>query len=101
MIVEYIRYALSAHDPDDLVGAYTAAGGHLKGAPECLAFELSACVDEPRTFILRIEWASAEAHMQQFRRGAHFPPFLALVRPFIDEIVEMRHYRLTDVGWRR
>jgi hypothetical protein len=30
--------------------------------------------------------------MQGFRRGPHFPPFLGLVRPFIPDIAEMRHY---------
>ena len=35
--------------------------------------------------------------MNGFRRGPHFPPFLAAIRPFIGEIEEMRHYGLTPV----
>jgi hypothetical protein len=35
--------------------------------------------------------------MAGFRRGPDFPPFLVAVRPFISEIVEMRHYLATPV----
>ncbi len=101
MIVEYIRYVLTKNSPESLLDAYTAAAQHLRQAPECLGYELTFCKDAPATCILRIEWRSAEAHMNGFRRGEHFPPFLALIRPYIDEIVEMRHYEHTALAWKR
>ena len=101
MIVEYIRYALKHHSTDSLVEAYTSAAQHLRAAPECLGYEMTVCEDEPSTCILRIEWGSSEAHMNGFRRGPNFPPFLALIRPFVDDIVEMRHYRRTELAWQR
>lgn len=101
MIVEYIRYALTTHTPTQLTEAYRQASAQLEAAPECLAFELTQCVDEPNQMTLRIEWQSAEAHMGGFRKGPHFAAFLALIRPFIPEIAEMRHYALTGVGTRK
>jgi quinol monooxygenase YgiN len=101
MTVEYIRYDLAAHQPEDLVRAYTIAAEALLAGPECVAFELSQCEEAPRSFILRIEWRSTEAHLQGFRKGAHFAPFLAAIKPFIGEIAEMRHYSPTPVVWRR
>ena len=98
MIVEYIRYALSAHSGEELVEGYRAAQAQLDAAPEARAWELSRCVDDPSQFILRIEWDSAEAHLQGFRKGRHFPPFLAAIRPFVGEIAEMRHYEPTGVA---
>ena len=92
MIVEYIRYAMTTHTPEDLIGAYGDAAKHLDAAPECIDYELTQCADDPKSLILRIRWQSAEAHMQGFRRGLHFPPFLGAIRPFVGEIVEMRHY---------
>jgi quinol monooxygenase YgiN len=97
MIVEYIRYALTAHTPDALIAAYAEAVRHLDDAPECVDYELTQCADDPASLILRIRWRSAEAHMEGFRRGPHFPAFLAAIRPFIGEITEMRHYRTTPV----
>ncbi len=78
--------------------------GH-PGAPERRAgvpgFELTQCAQDATQFILRIDWVSAEAHMEGFRRGPNFPSFLALIRPFISEIAEMRHYEKTDVVWKQ
>jgi quinol monooxygenase YgiN len=101
MIVEYIRYQLTAHSPEELKVAYADAGAHLKAAPECHGYELTQCHDDPNSLILRILWRSGEAHFQGFRHGPNFPPFLALIRPFIAEIAEMRHYDLTSVTWTR
>ncbi|KPF47447.1 putative quinol monooxygenase [Rhizobium sp. G187] len=101
MIVEYIRYELKQHQPHDLITAYRQAGLQLQAAPQCLGYELSHCVEEPSSLTLRILWTSTDDHLQGFRKGPHFPPFLAAIRPFIGEIAEMRHYETTDVQWQR
>lgn len=98
MIVEYIRYMLKDHEPPMLVAAYAEAARHLAAAPECVDYELTQCVDEAASFVLRIRWVSADAHLKAFRTGPNFPPFLAAIRPFIPEIAEMRHYALTEVA---
>ena len=101
MITEYIRYELTKHSADQLVSAYESAGEHLRAAPECLGYELSRCEEQQNALILRILWTSTSDHLNGFRKGPHFPPFLALIRPFIDEIAEMRHYQPTEVAWQR
>ncbi len=101
MIVEYVRYDLVAHQPEELVAAYSSAVDSLRAAPECLAFELTQCEEAPRSFILRIEWLSTAAHLQGFRKGPNFPPFLSAIKAFIGEIAEMRHYAATPLVWKR
>jgi quinol monooxygenase YgiN len=101
MVVEYIRYDLKEHPAEALVAAYAVAVESLRAAPECLRYQLARCEEAPASFILRIEWRSTEDHLQGFRRGAHFPPFLAAIRPFIGEIAEMRHYTPTGLDWAR
>jgi quinol monooxygenase YgiN len=101
MTIEYIRYTLTAHSPESLLDAYTEACTHLVAAPECLGYDLSQCDEDPKSFVLRIHWASAEAHMRGFRQGAYFPPFLAAIREFVPEIAEMRHYSPTTLMWTR
>ncbi len=100
MIVEYIRYALTAHAGPELEAAYARAEASLAASPHALAWELARCADDPGAYVLRIEWDSAEGHMQGFRRGPHFPPFLQAIRPFVGEITEMRHYDVTPVASR-
>ncbi len=101
MTIEYIRYALTASAPDALVAAYAAVATHLQAAPECLGYELTRCEEDGRSFILRIHWVSTPTHLEGFRKGPHFPPFLAAIKPFIPEIAEMRHYAPTPVVWTR
>lgn len=101
MIVEYIRYELPAGDGPALVSAYEAAGAILQRSPNCLGYDLARCDESPETFILRIHWDSAEGHMQGFRKSPNFMPFVALVKPFIAHIREMRHYTPTPVAWAR
>jgi heme-degrading monooxygenase HmoA len=98
MVVEYNRYALTAHSGEELIEGYRRAQRHLEAAPQAFAWELARCTDDPAQFILRIEWESAEGHLEGFRKGGHFPPFLAAIRPFIGEIAERRHYQPTDVA---
>ena len=101
MIVEYIRYKISGSRAQDFEAAYATAQDSLRASPHCLGFELSRCHDAPEHYILRIQWDSAEGHMQGFRKSAHFPPFLAAIRPYVPDIEEMRHYDVTPVQWTR
>jgi len=101
MIVEYIRYRIEEARTDAFHEAYRGAAESLRASPHCLAYELTRCSEAPTDWTLRIEWDSADGHMQGFRKSAQFGPFLALVRPFISDIQEMRHYDVTDLAWRR
>ena len=98
MIVEYIRYQADPDRGRAIVEAYRAARPHLQAAPECLSQEIAVCTEDAGAVTVRLLWTSQEAHMQGFRRGPHFPPFLGLVRPFIPDIAEMRHYAPQDLG---
>ncbi len=98
MTVEYIRYTVAgAARGADLVAAYEIARRSLDASPECLGYELSCCLEDETSYILRIEWTSTSAHLQGFRRGPHFPAFFQAIGGFVKEIAEMRHYRLTPV----
>lgn len=98
MIVEYVRYRIAdAARRGEFEDSYAAASKQLDLAPQCLGYELSRGVEEPERYILRIEWTSVEEHEQGFRRGPHFPPFLATIRPYIGDIEEMKHYEQTTV----
>lgn len=97
MIIEYVRYRIPADRAADFEAAYGRAAGQLAGAPECVDFELSRCVEEADAYILRIGWTSVADHLQGFRTGDHFPPFLAEIKDYVPMIEEMRHYETTTV----
>ena len=98
MIVEYVRYRVAGADRQARFEAdYAMAAESLAAAPECVHYELTRSVDEPACYVLRIEWTSAEAHLQGFRTGDAFPAFFAAIRPYVEDIEEMRHYEHTPV----
>ncbi len=101
MINEYIRYKLPTSRSDAFVAAYTAAAESLRASPHCLGYELSVCSEDPESFILKIQWDSAEGHIDGFRKSTVFPAFLAQIKAFMPEIEEMRHYTITELRWSR
>jgi heme-degrading monooxygenase HmoA len=98
VVVEYIRYRIPAGHQARFEAAYRDAAGSLDASGHCLAYELSHGVEESERYILRIEWDSLEGHEQGFRRSPEFRRFFAAVRPFVDQIEEMRHYNVTPIG---
>ena len=98
MVVEYIRYGVSAEQHDEFENAWSEAQNALEDAPECLAYEVAHGIEEPEHYIVRIEWKSLKEHEQGFRQSPGFGPFFAAVKPFFSQIEEMRHYQLTAIA---
>ena len=92
MSVEIIRYRIAPGEEGAFEAAYAEAQRYLAESPVCRDFELLRCEEEPARYLLRIEWTSTADHLGGFRRSAAFPPFLALVRPYIGAVEEMQHY---------
>ena len=97
MIVEYVRYAIPAGRDEEFLAAYRSAAEELRASKHCLDYEVTRCTEEPTSFIVRIEWDSLDGHLQGFRKSVEFPSFFAKVKPFFEQIQEMKHYALTDV----
>src|SRR4029450_13899792 len=55
MVVESVRYTLPEARRADFESAYADAARSLDASPECLAYELCRCMDEPASYVLRIE----------------------------------------------
>jgi hypothetical protein len=98
VIVEYIRYKIDPARIDEFDDAYRRAGALLDASSHCQCWEASRCVDEPGKQIVRIEWDSAEGHLQGFRKSPDFKPFLEATGPFYHDIEEMTHYQVTAQG---
>lgn len=98
MIVEYIRYRVPPERQDEFERAWSEAKAALEDAPQCLAYEVAHGVEEPDNYVVRIEWSSLEDHERGFRQSAVFRPFFAAVKPFFEQIEEMRHYEVTAIA---
>lgn len=92
MIVEYIRYSIPDEKTTAFITAYEDAAKPLLASANCLGYDVTRCSEDPTKFTVRIHWDSSEGHLKGFRGGPQFPEFFGLVKPFFDEIEEMRHY---------
>jgi len=101
MVVEYTRYKIEEPRRAAFLDAYRKAAESLRAAKNCLAYELTQCTEDEACFVLRLEWDSEEGHLKGFRNSAEFKSFFPLVRPYVNDIEEMRHYRPTDVRGRK
>ncbi|MFG2786952.1 group II truncated hemoglobin [Streptomyces sp. NPDC048419] len=95
--VEYIRYRIPEDRSAEFLAAYTRAATQLAAAPQCVDYELARCEEDFGHYILRITWTSTEDHLEGFRNSDLFPGFLAEIRPYVENIEEMRHYKPTSV----
>ena len=97
MIAEYIRYTIDEPRRAAFESAYEAAAEQLASSPHCLGYELSRCIEDAGSYILRIEWDSVDGHLDGFRKSEQFATFLGHIRPYVADIAEMRHYEPTSV----
>jgi quinol monooxygenase YgiN len=95
MIVEYIRYTIDDGRAEDFESAYQRAGEALEASQHCERYEISRCSEDPTQHVVRIEWDSEEGHLSGFRQSPEFRRFFDAVAPFVHDIDEMRHYRVT------
>src|SRR6266536_1055243 len=98
MVVEYIRYRIPEERHKEFERCYAAAEAALQNSPHCLAYEIAHGIEEPNNYVVRIEWDSVEGHEQGFRKGPGFGAFFAAVKPFFEQIEEMRHYEQTRIA---
>lgn len=95
--VEYIRYRIPPERSAEFLSAYTRAAAPLAAAPQCVDFELARCEEDFEHFVLRITWTSTKDHLEGFRHSELFRDFFAEIRPYVENIEEMRHYTPTAV----
>lgn len=98
MIVEYTRYKIDKNRHASFESDYKKAVMSLEASGHCTAYELSHCTEDPNYYVLRIEWDSEEGHLKGFRSSPEFKSFFASVRPYVEDIEEMRHYQVISAS---
>jgi quinol monooxygenase YgiN len=101
MTTEIIRYRIARENAQAFETAYQKAEPILQGSNHCLGYRLLRGYEEPENWILIIQWDSVQGHEQGFRKEPAFREFFALVKPFFNDIQEMKHYEATLINWKR
>lgn len=91
--VEIIRYTITPDLHSNFEEAYKKAGKLLEESSYCLAYQVIHGEEESDHYIVIIDWTSTQDHMNGFRQSPQFMPFFNLVKPFYNNIEEMKHYK--------
>lgn len=96
MIVEYLRYTIDEARQSAFIKDYKQASVSLQQSAYCQSYEFCQCVEDASKFIIRIQWTTAEDHMQRFRSSDEFKSFFPHIKAYLKDIEEMRHYQVID-----
>jgi quinol monooxygenase YgiN len=99
--IEIIRYNMPEDKHTAFEKAYTDAGVLLKASQYCLGYEVIHGEEEPNHYIVTIHWSSTNEHINGFRKSEQFSPFFNLVKPFFENIEEMKHYKQSIIGFKK
>ena len=91
--VEVIRYNIPHDQWEQFEKAYDTAGKFLSKSRYCLSYAINKGSEEPNHYVIIIHWTSENDHLNGFRKSADFMPFFNLVKPFYNQIQEMKHYQ--------
>jgi len=99
MITEVIRYRIPAAQAEHFEQAYHQTETILRASEHCLGYQLLHGIEEPENWVLLLFWDSVEGHEQGFRREKYFREFFNLVKPFLNQIQEMKHYQISKMAY--
>jgi quinol monooxygenase YgiN len=91
--VELIRYDIPKDQWAQFEKAYESAAKLLIKNKYCLYCTINKGSEEPNHYVVIIHWTSEGDHVNGFRRSPDFMPFFNLVKPFYNQIQEMKHYQ--------
>lgn len=91
MNVEYIRYDVDPTLTQGFVEAMTKALALLEREPSVLDHELVQNSDDPRKFVVRIEWQTRDSQ-KAYLKHDDYAAFMSLVKPFNPAFVSMEFH---------
>ncbi len=101
MTTEVIRYKIPSAQAEDFEQAYQQAEIILRKSKHCLGYDILRGIDQSETRIVSLHWDSVEGYEKGFRRESEFTVFLNPVKPFFQQIQEMKHYEHREMRWKR
>ncbi len=92
MVVEVALLKAKAGAADDLRRGLLAARPVIARAKGYQGSVFHQGVENPESFLLRIEWSTLEDHMTGFRQGPLFAEWRSHFSAFLDGAPNMTHY---------
>jgi heme-degrading monooxygenase HmoA len=96
MVLEIADFLIREGDEERFAVAYRDAVRHVTGSAGCHGVRLVRGVENPRRFVLLVEWERLEDHTEGFRSSPAFLDWRAALGPYFAEAPRVEH--AVDVG---
>lgn len=97
MVIEVIRYTITAGDEAAFEEAYRGAGALLEASSHCLGFSLMRATRTRERYVMTIYWDSPDGHLIGFRQSVAFKQYQEHLAPWTPAAEEDAHYRKTGI----
>jgi len=78
----------------DFEHAFSRAQLIISGMAGYLSHQLQTCIEEPRRYLLLVNWQTLEDHTVGFRESAQYQEWRHLLHHFYDPFPEVLHYQV-------
>jgi len=95
MVLEIADFLVRDGDEDRFAAAYRDAVSFITDSPGCLGARLVRGVENPRRFVLLVEWERLEDHIEGFRGSPAFQQWRGAVGGYFAQPPTVEH--ATDV----
>jgi heme-degrading monooxygenase HmoA len=92
MVLEIADFLIAEGGEDGFADAYRDAVRHVTDTPGCRGATLVRGVENPRRFVLLVEWERLEDHLETFRGSEAFTAWRAAVGRFFAEPPRVEHF---------
>ena len=91
MILEHALLHVSEGRENDFEASMSEALGVIGSAPQCHGAHVRRQVENPRIYLLTVQWTTIDAHMT-FRQTALFEQWRSLTHPFYSQPANVTHF---------
>jgi heme-degrading monooxygenase HmoA len=92
MITEHAVLPVIAGQEAEFIETMDRAKAIIASSPGFISLRVARCLEQPRSFLLLVEWETLEAHTEGFRNSEAYQEWRALLHHFYDPFPVVEHF---------
>jgi heme-degrading monooxygenase HmoA len=98
MVIERAQIDVKPDEEEAFAAAVRQAREIVASTPGFRSVTLARGIEQPRRFLLLVEWETLEAHTVEFRESERFTRWRELIGPYFASAPDVEHYEPVDLA---
>lgn len=94
MIVEVVKWDIVPNKEEEFEKAFTKAQEILTKSAGYKSHQFQKCIEKENRYILIVEWASLDDHVNGFQKSASYEEYRSMLKPYYQPGATMEHYKI-------